>query len=178
MRRLFERLVVVGAEGEPTRRRALRTELVAAAGPSTGAVPELTEVWAQARLLTLDRHPESREPTVEVAHEALLREWPRLRGWLDEDREGSWRSAISARMRRVGPSSITTRVPSTAGRDSTPRCSSPTAAAHALPTLEREFLDASRTARDRERQREVEQLERTARANRRLRASSQHSPSA
>ena len=25
---------------------------------------------------------------VEVAHEALLREWPRLRGWLDEDAEG------------------------------------------------------------------------------------------
>ena len=26
--------------------------------------------------------------TVEVAHEALLREWPRLRGWIEEDREG------------------------------------------------------------------------------------------
>ena len=28
------------------------------------------------------------EDTVEVAHEALLRAWPRLRGWLEEDREG------------------------------------------------------------------------------------------
>src|SRR5262249_21777533 len=28
------------------------------------------------------------EDTVEVAHEALLREWPRLRGWLEEDRDG------------------------------------------------------------------------------------------
>ena len=28
------------------------------------------------------------DDTVEVAHEALLREWPRLREWLDEDREG------------------------------------------------------------------------------------------
>ena len=28
------------------------------------------------------------EDTVEVAHEALLREWPRLRGWLEDDREG------------------------------------------------------------------------------------------
>ena len=26
--------------------------------------------------------------TVEVAHEALLREWPRLRAWLEEDRQG------------------------------------------------------------------------------------------
>ena len=25
---------------------------------------------------------------MEVAHEALIREWPRLREWLDEDREG------------------------------------------------------------------------------------------
>ena len=28
------------------------------------------------------------EGTAEVAHEALLREWPRLRGWLEEDAEG------------------------------------------------------------------------------------------
>ena len=28
------------------------------------------------------------EGAVEVAHEALLREWPRLRGWLEEDAEG------------------------------------------------------------------------------------------
>ena len=34
------------------------------------------------RLLTIS------EGEVEVAHEALLREWPRLRGWLEEDAEG------------------------------------------------------------------------------------------
>ncbi len=28
------------------------------------------------------------EGEVEVAHEALLREWPRLRAWLEEDAEG------------------------------------------------------------------------------------------
>ncbi len=28
------------------------------------------------------------EDTVEVAHEALIREWPRLRGWLEDNREG------------------------------------------------------------------------------------------
>ncbi len=87
VRPLFERLVVVGAEGEPTRRRALRSELEHTAGPAAGAVLAVIEAWAQARLLSLDRHPESREPTVEVAHEALLREWPRLRAWLEEDRE-------------------------------------------------------------------------------------------
>ena len=34
------------------------------------------------RLVTAD------EGTLEVAHEALLREWPRLRAWLEEDAEG------------------------------------------------------------------------------------------
>ena len=42
----------------------------------------LVERLAAARLLTVsDEH-------VEVAHEALFREWPRLRGWLDDDRAG------------------------------------------------------------------------------------------
>ena len=87
IRRLFERLVVVSADGEPTRRRALRSELAVAARLLGGDVLQVIEAWAQSRLLTLDHHPETREPTVEVAHEALLREWPRLRGWLEEDRE-------------------------------------------------------------------------------------------
>ena len=36
----------------------------------------------EARLLTIS------DSVVEVSHEALLREWPRLREWLEEDREG------------------------------------------------------------------------------------------
>ena len=35
-----------------------------------------------ARLLSSDDHD------VQIAHEALVREWPRLRDWLDEDVEG------------------------------------------------------------------------------------------
>ena len=35
-----------------------------------------------ARLVTMD------DAGVEVAHEALIREWPRLQAWLDEDRDG------------------------------------------------------------------------------------------
>jgi len=41
--------------------------------------------FGDARLITFDRDTSSREPTVEVSHEALLREWPRLVGWLTED---------------------------------------------------------------------------------------------
>ncbi len=40
-----------------------------------------------ARLLVLGRNPASEQATVEVAHEALVREWPRLRQWIDEQRE-------------------------------------------------------------------------------------------
>ena len=35
--------------------------------------------FGDARLLSFDHDPVTREPTVEVAHEALIREWPRLR---------------------------------------------------------------------------------------------------
>ena len=40
------------------------------------------ELLADPRLLTVSAG------TVEFAHEALLREWPRLRGWIEDDREG------------------------------------------------------------------------------------------
>ena len=43
--------------------------------------------FGAARLLVFDHDPATREPTVEVAHETLLRAWPRLRTWLDDDRE-------------------------------------------------------------------------------------------
>lgn len=45
------------------------------------------ERYGGARLVTFDRDVGTREPTVEVAHEALLREWPRLASWLEEDRD-------------------------------------------------------------------------------------------
>ena len=45
-------------------------------------VAEVLSVLADDRLVTIG------EGEVEVAHEALLREWPRLRGWLDEDAQG------------------------------------------------------------------------------------------
>ena len=45
------------------------------------------ETFGRHRLLSFDRDPDTREPTVEIAHEALLREWARLRGWIDDERE-------------------------------------------------------------------------------------------
>ena len=82
LRRLFGRLVSLGEGTEDTRRRALRSELA-----DDTATAKAVEAFGQARLLSFDRDPVSREPTVEVAHEALIKSWPRLRGWLDNDRD-------------------------------------------------------------------------------------------
>ncbi len=49
-------------------------------------MPSVVDAFGKARLLTFDRDLQTRGPTLEVAHEALLREWPRLREWLDENR--------------------------------------------------------------------------------------------
>ncbi len=79
-RRIFLRLTSLGDGGYETRRRATLDEL----WPDPEARPLIESVLhtlAAARLLTLS------EGQVEVAHEALIREWPVLRRWLAEDRE-------------------------------------------------------------------------------------------
>jgi WD40 repeat protein/energy-coupling factor transporter ATP-binding protein EcfA2 len=84
IRQVFLRLVTVGEEdgGRDTRRRANMSE-VNATLPQADYVVEL---FARERLLTLDRRKGATEPTVEVAHEALIQTWGRLRGWLDSAR--------------------------------------------------------------------------------------------
>ena len=81
-RQLFMRLVTLGEGVEDTRRRVLRSEIESLGEQQLSVVNE----FGQARLLTFDHDPITREPTVEVAHEALLREWGQLRNWLDESR--------------------------------------------------------------------------------------------
>lgn len=82
---MFLRLVTLGEGVEDTRRRALQSELLALSvdpKPMEAAI----QAFGAARLLSFDRDPVTRTPTVEVAHEAILREWTRLKGWLDERR--------------------------------------------------------------------------------------------
>ncbi|MGA2057814.1 MAG: TIR domain-containing protein [Bradyrhizobium sp.] len=71
-------MVRVNAEGEYVRQPAQLDQLPATAQP-------ILERLARARLLVIRQDGESRQ--IEVVHEALLRKWPRLRGWLDEERE-------------------------------------------------------------------------------------------
>ncbi|NTU80629.1 MAG: PQQ-binding-like beta-propeller repeat protein [Chloroflexales bacterium] len=84
-RQLLLRLVTPGLGVPDTRRRARRAELAAVIG--VGPLEQLSERLSRVRLLTFDHDLASREATVEVAHETLLRAWPRLRDWIEENRE-------------------------------------------------------------------------------------------
>ncbi len=81
LRSVFLRLTEIGGEVEDARRRVGVEELVPEGSPPE-TVRGLLRRLADARLITLD------EGTAQVAHEVLIRRWPRLRRWLDEDREG------------------------------------------------------------------------------------------
>ncbi len=80
-RSVFLRMTELGEGSEDSRRRVTVDELVPE-GASPETVRALLGRLADARLVTLD------DGAAEVAHEALIRAWPRLRGWLDEDRAG------------------------------------------------------------------------------------------
>ncbi len=82
MRQVFGRLTSAGGAAADLRRRVPIADL----GHDANTAWTLDRVGA-ARLITFDRDRATREPTVEVAHEALLREWPRLAAWLEEDLE-------------------------------------------------------------------------------------------
>ncbi len=83
---MFLRLVSFTEGAEDTRRRVTRTELnVIASDKST--VQKVLDEFGKHRLLTFDYEPGTRTPTVEVAHEALIRVWGRLREWLASNRE-------------------------------------------------------------------------------------------
>jgi tetratricopeptide (TPR) repeat protein len=93
-------LARVNKAGQFVRRVAVRTEL-----PARSLA--VVDLFVEAHLLLCDRRPagDAEADVVEVAHEALLREWPALRGWLEADREflvgkdqlaediASWRNA-------------------------------------------------------------------------------------
>jgi WD40 repeat protein len=77
-RQLFLRLTAVVDGAEDTKRRLHWRELDAADADTATVV----ERFADARLLTLDAD------TVQLSHEAIIRCWPRLQEWLQDDREG------------------------------------------------------------------------------------------
>jgi WD40 repeat protein/class 3 adenylate cyclase/tRNA A-37 threonylcarbamoyl transferase component Bud32 len=155
MRNVFLRLTEVGDGVQDTRRRVAVEELVPE-GASPEAVHALLDRLAEARLVTLG------EGTAEVAHEVLIREWPTLRGWLEEDRAGiRLHRELGDAARRWDTGS---REAGDLYRGTRLAAGVEWAQAHpdALNATERAFLDASIAESDRERRTQL-------RANRRLR---------
>ncbi len=81
-RSIFVRLTELGEGTEDTRRRVSLDEIFGSDPDERAGIARVLDVLASARLVTIS------ESSVEVAHEALIRSWPRLRSWLDDDREG------------------------------------------------------------------------------------------
>jgi DNA-binding SARP family transcriptional activator len=133
-------------DGMPVRRRAPVTELerIVGANPVVAALID-------ARLLTLS------DGQIELSHEALLREWPRYRTWLDEDRAGRRLHAHltaaatewEARGRDSGELYRGARLAAALDWDSQH--------SERLNSLEREFLDRGRLESEREARRQLAQ---------------------
>lgn len=85
-RQVMLRLVTLGEGVADARRRVTRSELEALDGDD-GVVSGVLDAFVGDRLLSLGRDPASRQATVEVAHEALLWAWERLRRWIDDARD-------------------------------------------------------------------------------------------
>jgi Novel STAND NTPase 1/TIR domain/Trypsin-like peptidase domain len=83
---LFVRLIDPGAsEQDTTRRRAALSEFSLEDAIQTRLLQEVADSFIKNRLLTTNEIAGT--TTIEVSHEALIREWPRLAGWLKEARE-------------------------------------------------------------------------------------------
>ncbi|WP_214327014.1 nSTAND1 domain-containing NTPase [Nonomuraea sediminis] len=130
-RRLFIRLIHIGADTADTRRRVEMSEL-----PSDD-LDHVLDCFVGRRLLTVDAD------TVQISHEALLAAWPRLRSWIDSDRAGlraHRQLTEAAQAWQAG-----NREPGALYRGGRLDAAREWAAEHRddLNPLEREFLDAS-----------------------------------
>lgn len=89
---IFERLARLDTsttdpgQRRDTRRREELTELTPA-GSNPQVVKLIVTKLADAKLIVTTQNPQTHETEVEVAHEALIRNWPRLQKWLDAARD-------------------------------------------------------------------------------------------
>jgi DNA-binding SARP family transcriptional activator/WD40 repeat protein len=158
LRSVLLRLVAPSSDGEPVRSRIPSDTL----GGDT-ARERVVSLLVRARLVTAE------EDTVELAHEALARAWPRLRAWLDEDAAGQrvfhHLAAAAAGWESLGrPDSELYR-----GARLEAALEWREAAAPDLTALEASFLDESMARAASEREAHAERSRHQARQNRRLR---------
>jgi DNA-binding SARP family transcriptional activator len=165
-RRLFLHLIALDRDRAP-RSRAVQRAGLDALDPLAARVERVLEAFVRARLLTLARDPDQGTATVEVAHDALLARWPRLATWIADEREALWtqaRLAVAAadwveEGREKAGLLRGTRLELMRSWASTTDLS--------LSAQQREYLDASVAASDREAQAETDRLARERRLEQR-----------
>ena len=86
-RMIFIKLAEMGEDSLDTRRRAAFSELITRS-TDTSTIDAVLSILTDARLVTTGTLEPGDTRVVEVAHEALIREWPTLRDWLNQNREG------------------------------------------------------------------------------------------
>jgi WD40 repeat protein len=141
------KLVTIGEAGEPTRRRVERSRL-------TAAENAIVQTFVDARLLTSGGAGE--EGTVEVAHEALLRQWPPLRQAISDAQE--WLQIRSQVERMANDWQRSANDESYLLRGTRLAAFEAWVGQHPddLDAVNRRFLDASRALADRERRAAIE----------------------
>jgi len=85
-RHVLLRLIQPGDTAEDTRRRAAMAELVTKSHDRAD-VDAVVKAMTDQRLLTIGRDQATGDQVVDIAHEALIRGWPELRNWIDDERE-------------------------------------------------------------------------------------------
>jgi WD40 repeat protein len=94
-RRLFSRLVRVARPEEAGEDTRQRTDL----SDADTSAKRVANKLADSRLLVTGSEASKGIFSVELAHEALIRNWARLRGWLNEDREFLlWRQRLQVHL--------------------------------------------------------------------------------
>ncbi|MGI9334011.1 MAG: protein kinase domain-containing protein [Gammaproteobacteria bacterium] len=155
-RRLFLRLVTPG-EGTPDMRRAVsRSEIDN--DPDPQVMQRVVQSLTEARLLTVD------DTSVQIAHEALLRTWPRLRDWIEGSRDDlRMRQRIS---RAAGEWDTQGRDPDLLYRGTPLLSATEWSQEHPdqLDELERSFLDAAEQTRKKAQAATADRERRTRRA--------------
>lgn len=164
IRRLFGRLVTVQPNGDVVARRARRADLV-------GVPSEIVDMFAENRLLSLGRESLTREQTVEIGHDDLLRAWPQLREWIDDDHAWLrqrqsiaaaavlWESALHDEAELLGGARLSAAMEIDDARRSD------------LTTAEAHFVDASLERANEVQRIDAERLSHARSQNRRLRRS-------
>ncbi len=86
-RLIFLHLAELNDDAQDTRRRASFDELITRS-TDEATIKTVINILVDARLVTTSTLEPDNTEVVEVAHESLIREWPTLRQWLSEDRQG------------------------------------------------------------------------------------------